>query len=186
MTIQRVRVHWTGFTGAPGVNTLFYGPGADPAPDLHTFFNAIAAFMPTAVTTSYDFEGDTLDEATGALTGTWSGTTGAAVTGTGTATYAGPVGACIDLRTSTIVGKRRLQGRMFLVPLSSDSFQADGTIGGTVLGALQSAAAALLGSASGAEWKVWHRPKPGQNGSAAAVTSVIVPDLAAVLRSRRA
>jgi len=185
VTIQRERVHWTGFTGAPGVNTLFYGAGADPAPDLFTFFNAIKALLPTSVTVTYDFEGDTLDEATGALTGTWSGTTGASVSGTTSALYAGPTGAVMILRTSTIVGKRRLLGRMFLVPLVTDAYQSDGTIATSALGTLQTAAAALHGSTSGSSMKVWHRPTPGHNGSVAAVTSIVVSDLAAVLRSRR-
>lgn len=185
MTIQRERVHWTGFTGAPGVNTLFYATGADPAPDLFTFFNAIKALLPTSVTVNYDFEGDTLDETTGSLNGSWSGTTGAGVSGTTSALYAGPVGAVAILRTGTIVGKRRLLGRMFLVPLVTDAYQSDGTIATSALGTLQTAAAAWHGSTSGADLRVWHRPTPGHAGSAAAVTSIVVSDLAAVLRSRR-
>lgn len=186
MAMQRVRVHWTGFTGGPGVNTLFFtDTPADPAPDLHTFFDAIKALIPTSVTVAIDSSGDLIDETTGALGGTWTGTAGASVTGTTSALYAGPTGAVMDLKTSTVVGRRRLQGRMFLVPLTTDCYQSDGTLATSSLGTLQTAASAFLASSSGGSLVVWHRPKPGQNGSKAAVTSIVVPDLAAVLRSRR-
>jgi len=184
--MQRVRVHWTGFTGAPGVNTLYYTDApADPAPDLFTFFNAIKALLPTSVTITIDSSGDLIDEATGGLAGTWSGTSAATVTGTTSALYAGASGAVLDLRTSTIVGKRRLQGKMFIVPLTTDCYQSDGTLATSQLGTLRTAATALQGSTSGADLVVWHRPTPGHSGSKAAVTSITVPDLAAVLRSRR-
>lgn len=184
--MQRCRVHWTGFPGAPGVNTLFFDDApADPAPALHTFFDSIKTLLPTSVTVSIDSTGDLITEATGALAGTWSGTAGASVTGTVSALYAGPTGAVVDLVTSTIVGKRRLQGRMFLVPLTTDCYQADGTIATSALGTLQAAAAALLASTAGTHLVVWHRPRGGAGGSKAAVTSVRVPDLACVLRSRR-
>jgi len=185
-SLQRVRVHWSGFTGAPGVNTLFYQDApADPAPDLFTFFNAIKALLPTSVTISIDNSGDLIDDATGNLVGSWSGTSASTVTGTVSALYAGPAGAVMDLRTSTVVGKRRLQGRMFLVPLITDAYQSDGTLATSALGTLQAAATALLASTSGADLRVWHRPTPGHVGSSAAVTELRVPDLAAVLRSRR-
>jgi len=184
--MQRVRVHWTGFTGGPGVNTLFYNDApADPAPDLFTFFNAIKALIPTSVTITIDNSGDLIDEATGAISGAWSGTSASTVTGTTSALYAGPTGAVVDLKTSTVVGRRRLQGRMFLVPLTTDCYQADGTLATSQLGTLRAAATALQGSTSGADLVVWHRPTPGHAGSKAAVTSAFVPDLAAVLRSRR-
>lgn len=186
VTMQRVRVHWSGFPGGPGVNTLFYNDTpANPAPDLHTFFNSIASLIPSSITISFDNSGDLIDEATGALVGTWSGTAGASVTGTISSLYAGPVGAVVDLRTSTVVGRRRLLGKMFLVPLTTASYQNDGTLDNTALSTLQTAANTWQGSASGADLVVWHRPTPGHSGSKAAVTSLHVPDLAAVLRSRR-
>lgn len=184
--MQRVRVHWTGFTGGPGVNTLFYNDApADPAPDLFTFFNAIKGLLPTSVSITIDNVGDLIDESTGALVGTWSGTSALTVTGTLSSLYAGASGAVVDLRTSTVVGRRRLQGRMFLVPLTTDCYQSDGTLASSQLGTLRTAASAWQGSTSGADLVVWHRPTPGHAGSKATVTSVFVPDLAAVLRSRR-
>src|ERR1044071_8201166 len=150
MPMQRVRCHWTGFPGAPGVNTLFFDDApADPAPALHTFFDSIKTLLPTSVTVSIDNTGDLINEATGILSGTWSGTAGASVTGTVSALYAGASGACVDLVTSTVIGKRRLQGRMFLVPLCTDAYQSDGTIATSALGTLQAAANALLARTGG-------------------------------------
>jgi hypothetical protein len=185
MTIDRFRVHWTGFPGAPGVNTLFFADPTDPGTAFSTFFNSIKALLPTSVTVSFDAAGDKLDEVSGAITGGWTGASGTAITGSVSALYPGPAGAVVILRTNTVINRRRLMGKMFLVPLCNDAYQADGTIATSALGTLQTAADTLLASGVGANWKVWHRPVGGTGGSIAAVSAATVTDKVVVLRSRR-
>jgi hypothetical protein len=186
--IARIPVVWSGFSGGPGVNT-FYSDVADvdiATTALHTFYEAIDTFIPDVVDINVPGSGDTISDSSGILTGTWTATaTPAQVNGGATGTYAAPVGAVVNWLTSAIVDGRRLQGKSFIVPLTDAAFDSDGSIVSGFLTTLRNAAAALAATADSI--KVWHRPTdPGPSGgSSAAVTSSRVPDLAAVLRSRR-
>jgi hypothetical protein len=62
-------------------------------------------------------------------------------------------------------------------------FQSDGSYGTAPRATLQSAADALIASQS-ASFVVYHRGT-GSDGTNGLVTSAFVPDMAAVLRSRR-
>lgn len=184
-TINRFRIHWTGFTGSPGVNTLYFTSGADPAPAWRTFFSAIAARLPSVVSISFDSTGDTIDDTTGLVNGSWSASSAAPVAGTDASSYAGPVGACINWTTGTIVNGHRVRGRSYLVPLGGSSYDADGSLGSGTLTSLRGALATYVASSSGLAQVVFRRPgSPGGAGHVA-VTGANIPDLAAVLRSRR-
>lgn len=185
--LQRMRVHWTGFSGAPGVNTLWFDDTspADPAPAMRTFFEAIKAHLAQGVTIAYDNTGDLVSDATGAITGSWSGTAAANTSSTGAGVYAAPVGACVTMRTASIINRRRLIGKMFLVPLDADSFDTTGRLNSTALSDINNAMATFLASAPGGAWSVWHRPKNGSGGSSSHVISAKATDLPATLRSRR-
>ena len=182
--IQRIRVAWTGFPGAPGVSTFYATTAATPMANIRTFFNNIHPFLPSDVTLSFPGAGDVLDDVTGILTGSWSAAPPADVTGSGTGTYAAPVGAVVNWGTATIHRGRRMRGRTFLVPLNGPSFQNDGSLDSTVRAGLISGAQALIAAGPG-NLLAWSRPISGGGGLSAAVTTANVPDLAAVLRSRR-
>jgi len=64
------------------------------------------------------------------------------------------------------------------------AFEANGTIAAAALTTIQTAAAGLVTSAAGS-LRVWSRPTDFRLGSNHQVVSSRVPDLAAVLRSRR-
>lgn len=184
-TIMRFRVHWTGFTGSPGVTTLYYNAGTDPAPDVRSFFSACVARFPTSVNWSFDDTGDTIDDVNGFINGTWSGSAAAPLTGTDASSYSGATGACINWNTASIIGGHRSRGRSFLVPLGGASYDADGSIGSGTLTTLRGALSAYLATATGAAQVVWRRPgSPGGAGHAGVIGGSI-PDLAVVLRSRR-
>lgn len=189
MAIDKGVFQWTGFQGAPGYSIFYALPSAGVAADIKTFFTAISSWLPTTVTISCPTEGDTLEEATGILTGSWSGGPGGTVIGGATGTHAGPAGAAVTWDTSGIAtgagGKaRRVRGRTFLVPLATTAYESDGTLVLAARNAIQGAADALVSDAAG-NLVVWHRPIGGAGGSAHPVTGARVADKVAVLRSRR-
>lgn len=182
--IDRVEVAWTGLAGLPGVSVFHFIPG-NPAPaSLVTFFTAIAGVFPLGLSWTIPTSGDTFDDATGTLTGGWTGSGGGTVAASGAAQHASGCGAYVNWATGFIVNGRRLRGRTFLAPIMNSAYDSAGTIVTGNLTTLQNAATAL---AVGDGMVIWHRPTtPGaSNGSSALTISAQVPDQVTSLRSRR-
>lgn len=148
------------------------------------FFDAVKAWIPSGTTITIPNGGDLIDEATGTLIGTW-GTSGATTVNTSAAgAFAGGVGGRIVWRTSVIRGGYRVRGSTFVAPLMATAYDAQGTLTGTALTALTSAANALLTNVGG-ELRVWSRPRPGLSGAQVPVDAADIPDKVSWLRSRR-
>lgn len=182
--IKRVFVQWNGLTALPGVSVFYSSAATDVTTDLGTFFNAIKTLFPSGLTWQVPGSGDTLDDASGALVGGWSGTA-ASVTATGGAgAYAAGCGCYIQWATGAIVGKRRLRGRTFLAPLLASGYDSSGTIAASTISTTTTAIATLAGSS---KLVIWHRPGKGlfTGGSSALVTGGNVPDQVTSLKSRR-
>lgn len=184
-TIERYRVAWSGFTGSPGVSTFYYFGSVDPAGSLHAMFDAIKGRFPSTVTWSFPATGDTIDDTTGDLNGSFSSAGAASVTGTDAGVYSAASGVVIRWLTGTIVGGHRVRGHTFLVPLAGSAYQGDGSISTTPLGDIQTAVNTYLATTAGLAQVIWRRPGAPGGAGHVAVTGAIVPDLAAVLRSRR-
>ena len=184
MTMNRVRVLWQNWPGAPGYTNHYVGSAVLAQTALRTFYDAVKALVPTGLTMQVPSSGDQVNEATGAITGVWTGAAQAVVTGTSVSVYAGASGACVNWRTAQIIDGRRPMGRTFLVPLGSGAFETNGTLSATTLATIGAAATQLITDLSG-ELKVWHRPNSKGPGSNVTVLTAQVPDLAAVMRSRR-
>lgn len=177
---------WTGFQGAPGRSTFYCSPPDvdDVTANVRAFFQALQSFIPDVVNIQVAAAGDIIEDTTGVLTGNWAATTPPALVNcTGTGNYAAPSGAVVNWRTQAIVGGRRLRGKTFIVPITSTQLQSDGSLGTTFVVSLESAATALATAIL--PIRVWHRPVNGAGGSSSPVTSAVVPDMVAVLRSRR-
>lgn len=186
--MDRIRVAWDTQAGGPGLAT-FYAVDAETATvrsNLVTFFNAIKTYMPTGTSVTIPNSGDTLDPATGALSGTWTAGSPSTVTGTASvAPYAAGTGTYVKWLTAGIRHGRRVQGRTFLAPLSIGVYGNNGTIDDAVRGVIQTAANALSGDASGS-FVVWSRPGPsGTDGAINAVIGASVSDTVSSLSSRR-
>lgn len=170
----------------PGLTT-FYGTGftaADMSAAVNDYFQAVASLVPSGITWTTPLGGDVLDETTGDLTGAW-GTGGSLQTSSASpADYAAGVGLRHTLQTASVVSGRRVRGSFFLVPISGNSFDSDGSIDNTSLSTIDAAAQALY-TALNTEWVVWSRPTATRAGSAAEVTGVTTPDRVSWLRSRR-
>lgn len=191
--LKRVSVAWQGWPGAPGV-TQFYldNTGGQAQIDaIRAFFNSFQALLPTGLTIQVPNSGDTLDESTGVLTGTWStATQPLPTTGNAVAAYAGNAGAVVHWLTQSVTRNRRIRGRTFMVPLVG-AFDTAGSLAPAANSTLSTAAATLV-TASAGLIHVWVRPvrQKGtgvlvRGGMSAPITSSRVPDLAVSLRSRR-
>jgi len=194
--LYRTRAIWSGFPGGPGVST-FYGLGSGLlVPNIRALMLAVSGILPTDVTIQVENTGDILDDATGALTGSWTSSPVLSVHGLQAGAYAAPSGVCMDWLTTTIADGHRLKGRTFFVPCSSVAYQNDGSIDPTQLATLITQAATFMAAASG-DLVVWHRPRvaaaatawhpavTARAGSNGLVTGSGVPDKVVVLRSRR-
>lgn len=151
---------------------------------LHTFFNAITTWLPTSVHISFPSVGDSYNDTTGALTGSWTASSNADVVGGSLDSYAAPAGAVVNWNTAGIVNGRRVRGRTFIVPVARNGYDTDGTLSAAFVSALDLAASDLVTNSAGG-LLVWHRPVGGVGGSAHSVTGHRVRDKIAVLRSRR-
>lgn len=182
--MRRLRVEWNGIGGLPGLSTFYYGVASPNVSDAVTFFTAIKAQFPTGLSWTIPSSGDEIDDATGALTGGWTGSGGGTVAATGSAaSWAAGVGTRIRWDTLSIVNGRRVRGGTFMCPLLGTVYDSSGTISTTSLGIIQTAASAF--AASGVAKGVWHRPTTPGSGLYCSINSATVPDKVTMLRSRR-
>jgi hypothetical protein len=198
-TMMKIKARWSGFSGAPGYSVFYFrdfaSSGWTPtqataaAAKVRTFFDSFKLFLPAVVTVTVEPDVEIIEETTGELTDVLTATVGAAITGLASPTekYAAPVGAVVSWRTATVKNGRRIRGRTFLVPLSSGAFDTNGTLTSSAQTTISAAALALRDATSDADLGIWARPAPGGLGGGewAVVASHAVPDMGAVLRSRR-
>ena len=194
--LLRVRAGLTGFPGAPGVSTFYFLDVSTAIESLVRFYTALVGAIPKDVTISVERNGDTIDEATGALTGSWVGGVTSPVVGSSVAVYAAPVGFMVGWETGTIADGHRVRGKTYIVPAASSVYGVDGQIIPDDIAVFKAAADQLILEQS-ASFVVWHRPRKARAaigthpavtahpGSHALVTASRVPSKAVVLRSRR-
>lgn len=185
--LQRLRAVWggTGIVG-PGLSTFYKATtGASGWPDeVLALFNVGSVFYPSGLTLTVPSSGDLIDDATGALAGTWSEPgTGGTATATGSGVWAQGVGMQIRWRTNGIVAGRRVVGSTFVVPIMAVFYDTNGTIDSTTVTTVQGRADAYL--AAHPEARIWSRPAGPRIGTSNQVTSAQVPDRISWLRSRR-
>lgn len=185
-SIAVIPVVWDGLPGLPGVS-VFYSIGTDASAAiaaLNTWFNANKALYPTGLTWQTPSNGDIIDEEDGELVGDYTGAAGTVTTATGGAgVYAAGVGMRVRWNTSGILGRRRVRGSTFMVPLLAAAYDGSGTIQNASVASVQTASNALVASAT---LRVWHRNSPGgSDGKSFPFMSATVPDRVTSLRSRR-
>lgn len=192
MAVYRVTAQWTGFPGAPGYSNFHFGEftGGLEVDQTRTrvgdFFSALAADLPAGVSISVSPTVEIYDEASGVLQDYVEGEETIEISATTAGpNYAGPVGAVVNWITATVANGRRIRGRTFIVPLATVSYANDGTLATNTLNRLRVAANDLIADDFNSQFSVWSRPRNGGAGVLAPVTAARVPDLAAVLRSRR-
>ena len=185
MPMNRVRVAWTGFAGAPGVSTFYTSTTVTDMAPIRTFFTSINTLFPNSFQFQVANSGDIVQEATGQIVGGWAGPAQAVVPGQASgASYAAPVGTMVRWGTSAVIAGRRPIGKTFLVPMDRVVFDTNGTLTSTAITTIQNAANALLTSLVDG-LRLWARPTDTRAGGSLAILTALVPDKAVVLRSRR-
>lgn len=194
--LSRVRVGLTGFVGGPGVATFYFLDTTTAIPSLRTFWQGLAAAMPSTVHIQVENAGDIINDVNGDLVGAWGDDPVLASNGGAGGAYVAPAGACVSWKTETILDAHRVQGRTFVVPLAAANYEADGTLTAAIIANIQALALEFIIEQS-ASFVIWHRPfegraatetrpaKAAHAGGHALVTSSRVSDRAAILRSRR-
>lgn len=202
VNILRVRSVWSGFNGAPGYTNLFFrdfsatSEGDSTASDeaasgavdrVRGFWGAISAALPDDVTITPEQTVDLLDDTNGRLIDSFTSSSGGSVVGGSAGRYSSASGAVVTWRTGGIREGRRIRGRTFIVPLAGDSYTTSGRLDPAVRQIIQTAANNLASIAGTPDLGVYARPS-GPNavdGQWSIVTGASVPDLPAILRSRR-
>ncbi len=184
-SLERVVVEWTAGTALPGIS-VFYGNPSVPtlANEVYTFFDSIKALIPSSLSLTIPSSGDIIDDADGALAGSWSTTGVGSLAMTGGGSYAAGVGCRVVWRTNGVRNRRRVRGSTFLCPLITNVYEANGTLTSSALSTISTAAGVLASSGTLA---VWSRPTTvgAADGDSNTVLSALVPDRVTALRSRR-
>lgn len=181
---------WTGFRGEPGFTNFYFLAGDSTSRDtasakVRTFFDAIKGVLPTNVTVQPNAEVNHYNEATGVLTDVLPiDDLPTPVVGTGGSSYSAASGAVIHWLTVGVVGNRLLRGRTFIVPTTDGVYDAQGDLSTVSLATLRNAATAFHTGLTNKPY-VWSRPTSTRAGVAHPITSSRVPDMGAILRSRR-
>lgn len=157
-TLDRHRVAWTGFAGAPGISTFYFAAGYPVNTALRAFFQGLVNYLPTGCTTQVEPTGDEMDSSTGALIGAWADTAVSPSVGLDSNAYSAVSGALLRWQTATYLSGRRLRGHTYLVPLGGDQYDTSGTLTSgfvTTVGGLMT----TLLTATGGSMYVWQRPR---------------------------
>lgn len=175
----------TGVVGG-GISSFYTSTGDEDAliGALEDLYTVVAASSPDNVTFSIPNEGVTVNDVTGDVNGTWSGTTivtpfaGAATTG-----FQMGVGARIRWSTSAIRNGRHVIGTTFVCPLASSAYTTDGFLASANSAALDTAAETCLATAP---MYILSRPSTALPvGTSSIVVAASVPLQVTWLRSRR-
>jgi hypothetical protein len=196
---MRIKMRWSGFTGGPGYSVFHMRDFNDLTPvdltavnsalgKVQAFANGIKGVIAHPVTLQVLNDVEIIEDTTGQLEEVATGTALAAVASTApTSSYSGATGAVITWRTDGVRNGRRIRGRSFLVPIAGGAYESNGTLSAATITTLGTAASAFIDPAGDGDLGVYARPTgPGAtDGEWTVVKSFSVPDMAAVLRSRR-
>lgn len=199
MGLLRGKIRWT----IPGAGTawsvLHFDTNSGSTPiqadadeaiaKMQTFATAVKAYLPNVVTLQVQNEVEEIVASSGDMLGIYTGAAQSAQTGTAAAGagWAAAAGAVITWSTAGVRNSRRVRGRTFLVPLSNEVWDVDGTLKSVPSTGLTNAATALRTAGTNVTLCVYARPTgPGAtDGTTFDVTGSRVPDMSAILRSRR-
>jgi len=184
MTVDRVRIAITGGPGGNGVTTLYFKEGPVAQPAVVDFAEGLANDLPNDCQLLVSNFGDTINQETGEIVGTWTGGTTTAFVGLQSGAWTAGVGFRVQWRTAGIVAGRRVVGKSFLVPKASSCFDTSGAPTTTSLGGTGTIAQALIDDTPG-NMVVWSRPSGSRLGSIHNVVEPFVPPQGAFLRTRR-
>jgi hypothetical protein len=189
-TLTGTGIPSTGFTSlwwAPGTVGGSTADATDALARFRTAWDAVAPYMSSSITVDFDPICIAVEATTGVLTGAFAGTDPTSVPGEAAGQpLPYQTQGLVRLATSSVIGGRRLRGRLFIPgPVEADN-EATGLPSTTYTGALTTGFATLFDAgATGSEPVIWHRPTAGAGGNSALVTGISAAPTWSVLRSRR-
>lgn len=199
MGLLRTKIKWT----IPGAGTAYsvmhfttnsastptQADADDTVAALGPFLDSFKANLPNVVKMDIMPDVEEINEDTNKLIGVWSVAPGAQRVGGAASTsgWASAAGAVISWTTPGIRNSRRIRGRTFIVPLSNECWDIDGTMKSVELTRINTAATGLRSRSSVTQFAIYARPTaPGAtDGIAYPALAHRVPDFPAILRSRR-
>jgi hypothetical protein len=196
-SLERLVCVWNGAPGGTGISTFYSSTGGMVSSAfkdaIRGAFNTIAGWIPNYITITIPGSGDVIDDATGEITGAWSGETTEVVTGTSSWAHPSPAGALVQYHTDGIVNGRNVRGRLFIVPLGGNPYGSNGSLLPATITALGTAFNNAA-TASSSVQRIWSRPvdaehatpsSPVRAGSSHTVISATCRSAPAVLKGRR-
>lgn len=185
-SIVRLRALWSGTpVVGGGVSVFHFAAGSSSGPaTVYGFFDTLKGTIPNGVTIVVPGVGDTIDENTGEIDGTWTGSGGGTINSTGgSGAWAAGVGARVVWITSGITRGRRVRGSTFVVPMTAAAYESNGTLTSAVVSGLNTASTYMDADST---FGVYTRPQAGlSNGAFHLQVASFIPDAVTWLRSRR-
>lgn len=201
VTMLKVKARWHGFTGGPGYSNFFFrefstgqwAPTATEATQAvdrtKAFFQQIGGLMPPVVNVQVESECEVIEDTDGSLVDVVQAASTNNVAGSSSnSNYSAATGAVVSWGTGSVRNGRRVRGRTFLVPLSSAVFDSNGTLTQPAVDNISTAATNMVSGANpGPDFGIYCRPTSpvATDGAWFVATSSRVPDMGAILRSRR-
>lgn len=196
--IMRTEAQVTGLTSPPAFLSQWYRPNtvggstADATAILAHFravWNVLAAKVATGATIVYNPTCIAMEDTTGTLVGSFTGTPPANSVGAGgSSPMPYQTQGLIAWDTNLVVAGRRLRGRWFIpFPDEGDNTGTTAVPSASYIAQLNSAVTTYMSTgAGGALPAIWHRPSPGgSNGTHSAVTGGAARSYWSVQRKRR-
>lgn len=198
-SILRVKLRWTGLPGGSGYSMFHFrdfaageptdADASSAAARITNYAENLSELLPNAVTLQTESTVEVIEETNGQLVNFLTAPAQVAKQGITSSTvgWAAAAGAVISWSTNGVRNGRRVRGRSFVVPLANTSYDTDGSLTATTVTKLNTTATTLRDGAGTPDLGVYARPTaPGANdGIWYAVTGHRVPDMSAILRSRR-
>lgn len=183
VTISRVRVGWSGWSGGPGVSTFYTAapPTSAQLAAIRGLFSTLQAGIPVGIVTQVENTGQQIDTVTGKAVDVWTAGAQAAVNGTAAGAYAAPCGVMIRWNTGAFTNGRLLRGKTFFVPIAATAYSTDGTLDSAYVANVQTGINTFITNMSGG-LAVYSR----RYQTSITATSGTLMDKAVVLTSRRA
>lgn len=194
----RAKINWTGWVGGPGYTNLYFDdPGVSfptqteydgIATIIDTWLDQWVGSIPVGINFLLDPTIEHVHATSGELFGFDTMTVDTARAGGDAGNYSSAAGAVCNWYTNGVRNGRRIRGRTFMVPIGNSALENTGTLNNTRLTTLRNATATFAAAAiNDYGLGVWSRPSaPGvEDGEWHRVTNFTIPDMTAVLTSRR-
>lgn len=147
---------------------------------LRALWAAVAGNIPTGVSLQVENTGQIIDATTGQADDAWSGTAQSAVACNGTGPYSTASGVHFRWNTGTFFNGRAMRGKTYLVPVTTSTFDTDGTIPTATLTFMNNSLNNFLATTAGG-LTIYSR----RAANAFIVTGAVAIDRQVVMRSRR-